>query len=304
MISIVIPTHNRPFNLINALKSVFDQSELPEEVIVVDDGSIPPVLDSIFDKSPPTLRCILVRNETPKGANYSRNRGVYSANCSFIAFLDDDDIFLPEKIQIAKYNIAQNESIDVFYHSALIRMVNEGVSYQTKPQKVMRDDIYTKLLCGNFIGGTPMVIIKRDALIKTGGFNNEMPALQDYELWIRLAKLKFKFYYIDQTLTLCNYYTGKKSISKSIVSNEIAVKLIYEINIDGFAKLTKVEQREYETWKGTNKIHKYLLNLDYIGSVKTQLGLFLYAKNFINLLRFLAVLCGPKFIFYLKGKGL
>jgi len=303
LISVIIPTHNRHIDLSKALLSVFVQTDIPAEVIVIDDASKPSLTDEIFKNSPVGIKCILLTNEVALGANYSRNFGVKRASCAFIAFLDDDDIFLPTKLETLKSVISENNTFDIFYHRAIISMENEGVSYLTKPQKLRPDKTYSKLMCGNFIGGTPMVIVRREVLLKTGGFDVQMPALQDYELWIRLARLGYKFFYIDQVLTQCHYYTKRISISKSIESNEKAVDIIYNLNKNGYSSLSRFEYKEYESWKFKNKAHKYLLNLDYFGSVRTQFGLLNYNMNFQNLIRLCVVLCGPRFTFFLKGKG-
>lgn len=302
MISIVIPTHNRHLYLNNALRSIIRQSQLPEEVIVIDDGSTPPICQSIFDDFPQNVRCILLRNSTPQGANYSRNYGVNAATEKFIAFLDDDDIFLPEKVEILKSQISLNQHIDIFYHVAKINMVNERLSYITKPKYFKQNLFYKKLLTHNFIGGTPMVIIRRESLIKIGGFNNSLPALQDYDLWLRLARDNYNFLFINYILTSCNYHTKQASISKSIDYFEKAVNLIRNEFEFEYSQLSKSEWDNYTSWIYLSKVHKSLLNLNYYLSVKVQFFHFLKVPSIINLIRFIVLLGGPKFVFFVKSK--
>src|SRR5690606_9048843 len=147
---------------------------------------------------PAEVEVKLLRNEKPMGGNNARNRGVLASTSDYIAFLDDDDAFKPNKIEELKKAILDGVNADIIYHPAHIHMINEGVSYFSKP-KIFKEgeDIFRKLLLENVIGGTPMVTIKRQSLVDVGLFDEEMPALQDYELWLRMAKAGASFYYVD-----------------------------------------------------------------------------------------------------------
>lgn len=235
-ISVVIPTHNRPTGLALSLKSILGQTCLPAEIIVVDDGSFPVVEDSIFDGFPTSIKCTLLRNEQPKGGNNARNRGIKAATGDYIAFLDDDDQFKPEKIQVVAQAIEANPSVDVFYHPAHIHMVNENLSYYSKPYQFKSDDdIFQLLLVSNRIGGTPMTVVRKQTLLDVGLFDEEMPAMQDYELWLRLAKNNCEFHLINEALTDYEQATKKKSITKSYNAVSKARSLIdakYEVLYD------------------------------------------------------------------------
>lgn len=215
-ITVVIPTHNRPDGLAKSLKSLAEQTLLPTEIIVVDDGSSVAVTNTIFDIFPSSVKCTLLRNEIPKGGNYARNRGIITATSEYIAFLDDDDQFKPEKIHILTKSINENPTTDIFYHPAHIHMLNENVFYYSKPYKFKpTDDVFKLLLVENLIGGTPMVTVRREALVSVGLFDEAMPALQDYELWLRLAAATFSFHLIDKPLTNYEQKTKKNSITKN-----------------------------------------------------------------------------------------
>ena len=210
-ISVVIPTHNRPDGLAAAVKSVFNQTLQPKELIVVDDGSNPPVTEDVFTGCPAGLTTKLIRNEHPKGANNARNRGIVEATGEWIAFLDDDDEFFKDKIAAVSEVIAEKgDAIDLIYHPAHIFMVNEGVSYISKPKKFLpEDDVFRQLLIKNHIGGTSMVIARKEALVKAGMFDEQLPALQDYELWLRMIKGNCNLYMIDMPLTRYHHKTNR-----------------------------------------------------------------------------------------------
>ncbi len=214
-ISVVIPTHNRVEELQRALGSVYRQTLLPNELIVVDDGSESAITKDIFQDVPKSLETVLLRNDVPMGANHARNIGIKAANCDWIAFLDDDDAFYPNKIEVVSKAIKNNPDRDLFYHPAKINMVNEKLAYFTNPREYKpNDDIFRLLLIKNEIGGTSMAIVRRSKLFEVGGFDEQMPSMQDYELWLRLTKNGARVKKINQPLTKYSCITKKGSISK------------------------------------------------------------------------------------------
>lgn len=302
-VSVVIPTHNRLAGLQDSLASLLGQTVLPDEVTVVDDGSKEPVPDTIFKSFPAQIIVKLLRNEKPMGGNNARNRGVLASTADYIAFLDDDDAFKPNKIEEVKKVIYDNQKADIIYHPAHIHMVNEGVSYYSKPKAFKEgDDIFRQLLVKNAIGGTPMVTIKRQSLIDVGLFDENMPALQDYELWLRMAQAGAKFYYLNKPLTDYNYISKKNSVSKGIETNDKAINLIERKYASDYALMTTHEKRHHEAWKKHMKVHKSLLNGQRFQALRYQIGLFIKQPKASNMLLMVLVLLGPTVVFKLKAK--
>lgn len=302
-VSVVIPTHNRPAGLQDALASLLKQTVLPDEVVVVDDGSQEPVPKTIFDFFPAEVEVKLLRNEKPMGGNNARNRGVLASTSDYIAFLDDDDAFKPNKIEELKKAIYASNEADIIYHPAHIHMANEGVSYFSKP-KAFKDgeDVFRHLLVKNVIGGTPMVTIKRQSLVDVGLFDEEMPALQDYELWLRLAKNGFRFFFIETALTDYYYETKRSSVSKSMDVNEVAIGLIEKKFGEDYKLLSRSEKKEYECWKRRKLVHKSLLNGRCFKALRYQFYLFMFSPSFANFIPLLVIPLGPKMVFKLKAK--
>ena len=301
MITVVIPSHNRVDELKRALHSVYVQSEKPSEIIVVDDGSSPQVENSIFVDCPEEITTKLLRNVVPRWANHARNRGIESASGEWIAFLDDDDEFEPDKIKRLLEEIAKFDHVDVLYHPAKIFMENENISYYTSPKQNI-ESIFCELLISNIIGGTPMVTVRRERLIDVGSFDEELASLQDYELWLRLAKANKKFKYINEPLTKCYYTTKRQSVSKSIERNKTSINIIEEKYKNDYEKLSEGEKRKHEEWKKRMRVHKALLNMQYSVAVKEQFKSFLMYPSFKGLLQTGVVLLGSKTAFRLKSK--
>lgn len=213
-VSVIIPTYNRAIQVVKAIRSVLDQTYSDLEVIVVDDCSsdnTEEVVKGLNDK-----RIIYLRHDINKGGAAARNTGIKAAKGKYIAFQDDDDEWLPEKLEkqigvfeTASYKVGvvytgfwrveNNERIYVPYHWVT---QNEG-------------DIYRELLKGNYIG-TPAVAVRRECFDKTGMFDESLPRFQDWELWIRISKY-FHFKYINEPL-VSSYY-----IPDSISANQNAL---------------------------------------------------------------------------------
>jgi len=185
LISVIIPTRDRPVQLLRALKSVLSQTHRPVEIIVVDDGSQEPTAQLLTQHFGQDVICC--RNETPAGAAVARNVGLRVATGHFVAFLDDDDTWLPNKLS------SQFDEMERSLEKP--SMVGCGFSYVYEGHEVaIRDyfpshNFYEKLLTQNFIGGCSVPLIRTEALRRIGGFDEGFPSCQDWELWLRLARI-------------------------------------------------------------------------------------------------------------------
>jgi glycosyltransferase involved in cell wall biosynthesis len=110
LVSVIIPTHNRPNLLQTALTSVLQQSYAQLEIIVIDDGSEPPV-----HLSAPDARIKLIRQETSIGAAAARNLGMRHAQGQFFAFLDDDDEYFPHKLALQVPYLLAHPEVDMVF---------------------------------------------------------------------------------------------------------------------------------------------------------------------------------------------
>lgn len=300
-ISVVIPTHNRCALLGRAIDSVLAQTEMPSEIIVVDDFSCAETRALVASYGLPELHYI--ENKGGRGPSSSRNLGVLHARSDYIAFLDDDDVFLSSKIKVVSDAILDNPAVDVFYHPAQITMVNEGVSYNSNPKFYSeREILVRKLAVSNVIGGTPMVVARRDALLSTGGFDVNLAALEDYELWIRMAIAGLNFQKIDEALTNCFYVTKKESVSKDINSNLAAFKEIELKHKTIYGSLSPVEHMQRDVWLRRLTIHKCLLNGQTRSALAKQLRLVILKPNFRDIALLGALFLGAKFVFQMKAR--
>jgi len=233
-VSVIIPTHNRSQILKRAVISVLNQSYQDFEVIVIDDASTDETTEIVRKFEDKRIKYI--RHKQNKGAPAARNTGLRVSNSEYIAFLDDDDEWLPEKLemQITAFKAAR-PNVGVIY-TAFWRVQN-GKKKFFPPSKIKhkQGNLYEQLLNGNFIG-LPTVIAKKQCFEKVGLFDECLPRLQDWEFLIRCAQ-QYQFIYIDKPL-LISYHTDK-SISSDHTAFLAALELITGKYFDEFGKYKK-----------------------------------------------------------------
>jgi glycosyltransferase involved in cell wall biosynthesis len=197
LVSVIIPSKNRHDLVVVTLGSVINQTYDNIEIIVVDDGSDVPLTTVLEEKFSAKVLCL--RNERSLGGAAARNRGARNANGEFIAFLDDDDQWLPEKLanQVAAFrNLGADIGVvycgfDFLLHDQVVRHRN---CYHTAI------DLRIDALMGCPVG-SPTPLIRKIYFDVVGGFDSALPSCQDWDLWIRLSKV-CKFYPIRESLAL------------------------------------------------------------------------------------------------------
>lgn len=215
-VSIIIPTYNRPKLLKKAIDSVLLQTYQNFEIIIIDDCSkenIKVLIDNYRSK-----KIKYFRNETSLYAAGSRNKGIKKADGDFIAFLDDDDIWLPNKIEDQIKLFEKNKNLGLVYSGIKLNF-DDNISYSTLPTKSGK--IYKDMLIKNHIGGTISVMVKKEAL-QNNLFDTEFPAREEYDLWIRISK-KWEVDYVNDVKAIAFYRNNIKRISTDLKNYEIAI---------------------------------------------------------------------------------
>lgn len=229
MISVVIPTHNRLDLLKNAIQSVVNQTYKNIEIIVVDDASSCNNKDIVesFRRS-----IIYYRFETNQGGNVCRNKGVELATGEYIAFLDDDDVWHSEKLE-KQYQLMNETDVDLCYTGRNIIVVDEKLQEINRRYSFSRPKFVSlkkSIMQKNFIGTTSSILIKKEKFLDTDGFCIKMPALQDYEFYIRFIYNDFKVIGIDDGLVDYYIYQKKSAISKTLKKRFDAAKQMIKKN--------------------------------------------------------------------------
>ena len=204
LVSAIITTHERkPETVLRAVNSVLNQTYSNMEIIVVDDSS--PSFRRRFDVKQSVCgasdKIIYIVNEFSLGACASRNKGLSSASGYYVAFLDDDDEWLPNKIEEQLKGFL-DDSIALVYNPIIV------VDEENCCERIINTEsesgyIFRKLLKSNIIGSTSNPLIKKSCLETIGNFDLQFESCQDYDLWLRLA-LRFPVQYIE--LPLLRYH--------------------------------------------------------------------------------------------------
>lgn len=197
-VSIVLPTFNRAASLPRSIHSVLEQTHTNFELLVVDDASTDDseaVVQRFAD-----ARIRYLRQEYNKGAAAARNAGIQHARAGLIAFQDSDDEWLPDKLarQVARL-LEAPPKVGLVY-CAYCRLSAEGPPSRFPPGHVQpkEGDIHRALLRESFVG-TPTILVRRECLDAVGGFDEQLPRFQDWELMIRLSA-RFEVGFIDEAL--------------------------------------------------------------------------------------------------------
>jgi glycosyltransferase involved in cell wall biosynthesis len=179
-ISVIIPTHNRRAMLREALASVIAQRGASFEVIVVDDGST----DGTWDDLSAGAENIRTVRTARRGPAAARNHGIALARGDLIAFLDSDDLWMPEKLARQSAFMRRNSGCAIsqtgetwLRHN---RRVNPGRRHSKRPGDIFADALHTCLISPS------AVILRRKLLDEVGGFDDDMAACEDYDLWLRI----------------------------------------------------------------------------------------------------------------------
>lgn len=208
--SCVIPTYNRRERLRVALASVTSQSVPPEEIIVVDDGSDDDTQDYLtgLQNTCPDLPLVVLRQEN-QGPASARNAGIGIASGDYVAFLDDDDLWLPEKLARQRHILARHPDIALLGCAADILSGPRGT--------LLQDIGLGSMLFRNWFL-TPGVVARRDVLLACGGFPEDMRVCEDYALWLSIAE-KHRCALLNEKLVMCG--NGKRSFGECGLSGNL-----------------------------------------------------------------------------------
>jgi len=191
-VSVIIPTFKRPISLLRAVRSVQSQSESDFEVIVVDDGSpSDSARDVVLGCQDPRL--VYLRVPVSRGPAAARNAGIAKATAAYIAFLDDDDEWLADKLKIQLPVLEHSGASVGAVHTARIT-VDEIAGKRTTTRSPATFDPHR----GNTVT-TSTVLMKRVCFDAVGLFDEKLRAGSDFDMWVRLSEV-FQLQYIDVPL--------------------------------------------------------------------------------------------------------
>jgi glycosyltransferase involved in cell wall biosynthesis len=209
-VDVIIPTYNRSELLHSAITSVLNQTYQDFEIIVVDDCSEDDTPKVIKNFENHKIRSI--RHGTNQGEGRARNTGILNSNAEYVAFLDDDDEWVPEKLYL-EVDLLEKASPQVggVYTGYL---AVDKVTGETLDQRIpeLRGDIYKQMIRENVVGTSSTVLVRKECFNGVGLFDESVVWGLDYDMWIRIAK-QFHFEYIEEPLV--KYHVHANQISNN-----------------------------------------------------------------------------------------
>ncbi|HHP7246229.1 MAG TPA: glycosyltransferase [Elainellaceae cyanobacterium] len=208
LISVIIPMFNAENTIRETIDSVLQQTLTDFEIIVIDDGSTDASLDAVKHIHDSRIR---VLSQPNSGAPASRNRGLAESTGEFIAFLDADDVWTPDKLAAQIDALQTNPDAAVAY--SWTQFIDESGQVLSSGRRItVSNDAYEKLLVMNFLENGSNPLIRRPALAEIGGFDESLLSSQDRDLYLRLA-MRYRF------VTVPKYQILYRMTSGSITSN-------------------------------------------------------------------------------------
>ena len=225
-ISIIIPTYNYAQYICEAIESVLNQTYKDFEIIVVDDGST----DNTKEVIKPYLNKIKYIYQQNSGPSAARNRGIKEAKGEYIAFLDADDIWLAQKLELQIKFMEKEKEVGLIF-SDMILFNEKGIiknsflkeklffnKLSIKPlsftEKVIYDNVFNALLQENFIP-TNTVIVKKECFNKVGFFDKTLFSVEDRDMWLRIG-LFYDIGFINSPLVLTRFHETNISANQEL----------------------------------------------------------------------------------------
>lgn len=185
VVSVVIPTRDRVGMVIATVRSVLNQRDVDLEVVVVDDASRDGTAGALaeFDDG----RVKVLRHDDPRGVSAARNTGIAASGGAWVAFVDDDDLFAPDKL--AAQLAAISESRGARWSCVGVVMVNASLRVTDWSEAPRTTDLSREMLVQDAVPGSGSgLLASRDLLDEVGGFDPDLPSEEDWDMCIRLAQ--------------------------------------------------------------------------------------------------------------------
>lgn len=239
-ISVIIPTYNRSNRISRAIRSVLAQTFKDFEIIIVDDASNDNTEEIV--KAFNDARIKYIRHQKNCGAAASRNTGIKMAKGDFIAFLDDDDEWIPEKLEKQIKIFQENESILGVVYCGYVRIDEETQKIIDDWYPTNKGNVFKAVLSFGWMA-TPSLLIKKECFEKCGLFDEQLKIAEDGDLLIRIAKVYY-FDYVPEVLV--KIYDTKKEIYDQAIKSGLILHQRYLNEIEKYPQIHAI----FHIWLG------------------------------------------------------
>jgi len=255
LVSVIIPTHNRAEYLIETINTVLSQTYKNLEIIVINDYSSDKTLEILNSLNIQNLH--IISNKENLGAPASRNIGINSCKGSYIAFIDDDDLWYPNKIELQLNQLIQKPEIDCIFCEH--KYILEGRSFY--PDIIDYNNSLGKTIITRSLGSFSLPLIRKSCIDEIGLLDINFESCQDWDYWIRISQ-KFNIDKLPQCL-----------VERNIGNDQITSNIRKKIN-----------GREYLLNKHSSLISQYPsiknIHLNRLGSLNVLDGNYTAARDY------------------------
>jgi glycosyltransferase involved in cell wall biosynthesis len=221
LISVIIPVYNGEKTIQKTIESVLGQTFSDFELLVIDDGSLDSTLAIIQQIKDPRLKIFSKENA---GVAASRNYGLSHASSPYVSFLDADDLWAVDKLESQLNTLENTPQAAVVY--SWTNWIDESGNFLRRGSYISATgDVYAKLLLIDFIESGSNPLIRTQAFAEVGGFDESLPADEDWEMWLRLAA-RYTFVVVPSVQIF--YRVSVNSRSSNILNVEAASLQVIE----------------------------------------------------------------------------
>lgn len=203
-ISVIMPTRDRAMYIAQAIASVLAQTQEDFELVVVDDGSIDATPEILAAMRDPRLRCL---RQEPRGIGAAMNAGLRAARGAYVARIDSDDTWRPELLEVLAAVLDSAPDVDVAYARGQAmdadgRLLDHRQGAPMRfPGDPLRSMVFDDFTCNIAL------LARRDCIDRAGGYDETLPAHEDWDLWLRVAE-QSHFHFVDRVLAHIRWHPG------------------------------------------------------------------------------------------------
>ncbi len=225
-ISVIIPAYNAERTILETIESVQNQTIFDFEIIVINDGSNDQTLNLLQSIQDERLKIFSYENG---GLSVARNRGISHATGEFIAFLDADDLWTPDKLELQLAALQQHPEAGVAYSWTYFMYEQEEYSYADE-SSFFEGNVYPDLLVRNFLHNGSNPLIRRKAVESVGEFDPACAGSADWDYWLRLAP-DWPFVLVPKTQIFYRQSSGSMSYKVEVMEEAamIVIEKAYQV---------------------------------------------------------------------------
>lgn len=249
IISVIVPAYNCESTIIETITSIQVQTLFDIEIIIINDGSTDNTLNLLTKIQDERLKIFSYENG---GLPTARNRGITHATSPYISFIDADDLWAPDKLELQLAALLNHPNAGVAY-SWTICIDNEGKNFYPGVQASYQGNVLSHLLVCNFIASGSNVLLRREVIDAVGEFDSTLKSCEDWDYWLRVAR-SWDFVVVTKPQIIYR-------LSSGAMSSKIEVMEKYQLLVLEKAFLKAPLELQHLKKQGQSYIYQFLTHL-------------------------------------------